>query len=100
MIHYHVKFNLQKIENRTESLGDIRTFLSELQQKFEIYSFEIVEDNSNGASTFLAMIQFESDKQFNFPFEKVRAQGINQGLHGKAIENVINFKVEVFRSIE
>ena len=103
MIHYNVWFSFQPAVGEVAQLQRVRSLLEDFKSRRMIFGYTLLENRAEVGKTkmpkFQAIIEFENDEQFAFPFDEVRQLGIHQGSHGAMIEHVDEFIVEVFREI-
>jgi hypothetical protein len=103
VIHYNVWFSFKPGVDQAEQLSRCRVCLDDFKVRKLIHSYSLLENRGKPGESTLpqlqALIEFEDYEQFGKPFVEVRDLGIHAGLHGLMIENVEQFKVEVFERI-
>jgi hypothetical protein len=103
MIHYSIWFDLRSDSDHTEDLSAVREFLSGLYAAGSIAGFHILKNSGTAAKTkmlqYQALIVFCDDAQFSAAFSAQAASGIHNGLHGRVMALVSDFRIAVFRQI-
>jgi len=103
MIHYYVWFRLQSDVDEKEGLAIVGAFLRELHEAGGIADFRLLRNSGDPAKSkllpFEALIEFRDDAQFGAAFSAQAARGIHTGEHGRIMEMVSDFQIEVFRGV-
>ena len=103
MIHYHVWFTFKPAVNESTGLAIAREFMAELQAGTQVSRCSLLSNMGGPSKSRLpryhAFFEFADDEQMEAAFAKKRTEGIHHGAHGKLIESVAEFHVEVFREI-
>ena len=103
MILYSIWFDLQNDSDHTEDLSAVREFLSGLYAAGSIADFHILKNSGTAAKTkmlqYQALIEFCDDAQFSAAFSAQAASGIHNGLHGRVMSLVSDFRIAVFKQI-
>jgi hypothetical protein len=103
MIHYHIYFSLRDPEVEQEAVSIIRQFLAGLREAGAIAGFRLLRNGGGPPKSALlpleALVEFRDPNQFSSAFATQAAQGIHTGLHGRVMELVSKFQVEVFHEI-
>jgi uncharacterized protein DUF6614 len=103
VIHYNVWFSFKPGSDREVQLSRCRACLDDFKTRGMIKGYSLLENRGKQEETTLpqlqAIIEFQDYEQFGAPFAEVRDGGIHEGLHGLMIEQVEQFKVEVFEHI-
>lgn len=103
MIHYHVWFSLKPEVGEATVLSYARAFIEELSIQGNLFRGIVLKNTSEGLKTRLlpyhALFEFRADDQMTAAFAGKRKEGIHTGPHGKLIESVSEFRVEVFREV-
>ena len=103
MIHYNIWFNLRGAVDEAGALATVHAFLSNLYDAGSIACFHLLRNSgAEGKSTlprFQALIEFRDDAQFSTAFSAQAARGIHTGLHGRVMDLVSDFRVEIFTQI-
>jgi hypothetical protein len=103
MVHYNIWFDFRSGVEEVDGLGIIKTFLSELYDAGSIAGFQLLKNSGDAARTkmlrFQALIEFRDDAQFSAAFSAQAARGIHTGLHGRVMNLVADFRIEVFKQL-
>jgi hypothetical protein len=103
VIHYNVWFSFRTGADRAAQLARCRACLDDFKARGVICNYSLLENRGKLSETALpqlqAIIEFHNNEQFGLPFDEVRRTGVRAGLHGLMIEDVEDFKVEVFEEI-
>lgn len=103
MIHYDVWFSLKPGVGEAEALGLVRAFIEELSAQGNLSRGIVLKNTGEPPKSRLlpyqAVFEFRDDDQMTAAFAGKRKEGIHAGPHGKLIESVAEFRVEVFREI-
>jgi hypothetical protein len=101
MIHYNVWFAFKDGIEEGSGLAVIEGFLRELCGIGEASGFRLLRNSSEGARTklprFQAIIEFTDDTALSRAMKNQAARGIHQGGHGRIVDVVSEFRVEIFR---
>jgi len=100
VIHYNVWFSLRAGVSESDQMQRVRSFLSDLKNRGQIYDFRLLKNRATAGNgrlaQFHALIMFLNSDQFGLPFGEIATIGVHAGKHGFMIENVSEFIVEVF----
>jgi hypothetical protein len=103
MIHYSIWFDLRNDSDHAKDLSVVREFLGGLHAAGSIAGFHILKNSGTAAKTkmlqYQALIEFCDDAQFSVAFSAQSASGIHNGLHGRVMALVSDFRIAVFRQI-
>ena len=103
MIHYNVWFTLKEGIEEHSGLAVVEGFLRELCVLGEVSTFRLLKNKSEGSRTklprFQAIIEFSDDAALSLAMKNQGERGIHRGGHGKVIEVVSEFRVEIFRLV-
>ena len=103
MIHYSIWFDLHSDSGHAKDLSVVREFLDRLYAAGSIAGFHILQNSGTAAKTkmlqYQALIEFCDDAQFSAAFSAQAASGIHNGLHGRVMSLVSDFRIAVFRQI-
>jgi len=101
MIHYNVWFAFKDGIEERSGLAVIEGFLRELCGMGEASEFRLLKNSSEGPRTklprFQAIIEFTDDAALAQAMRKQAARGIHHGGHGRIVDVVSEFRVEIFR---
>ena len=101
MIHYHVWFSLKPEVSEAEGLQLARAFIDELKGKGVLSRGTVLKNTGSPPKSRLAryhaLFEFADDAQMDSAFTGKRADGIHHGPHGRLLDSVAEFHVEVFR---
>ena len=104
MIHYHVWFDLKPEVRESEGFATVARFLKKLCEIDEAATFQILRNKGGPPRSKLpryhALIQFWDDAQLSDAMKNQVARGIHAGLHGKVIDVVTDFHVEIFSRLD
>jgi hypothetical protein len=104
MIHYHVWFNLKPEVLESEGLATVARFLKKLCEIDEAATFQLLRNKGGPPRSKLpqyhALIQFMDDAQLADAMKNQVSRGIHAGLHGKVIDVVTDFHVEIFSLLD
>lgn len=103
MIFYNVWFSFRANADGPAELDKVKAFLESLKASSKIHGYRLLTNSGNPSKSRLppyqVIVEFVDNVQFGLPFAEVSQTGIRSGLHGVMIENVEDFRVEVFRDI-
>ncbi len=101
MIHYNVWFAFKGGVDEGGGLAVIEDFLRGLCAAGEVASFRLLRNSSDGPRTMLprfqAIIEFADDDALSAAMKNQAARGIHNGGHGRVVDVVSEFRVEIFR---
>lgn len=104
MIHYHVWFSLKPGVREDEGLTLVRTFIAELTSEGLLARGCLLKNTGEPPRSRLpryhALFEFADDAKMDAAFSGQRQRGIHTGTHGRIVEAVAEFHVEVFREIQ
>jgi hypothetical protein len=103
MIHYHVWFSLKPAVSEEAGLATARAFIAELTSRGGVARALLLKNTGEAPKSLLpryhALFEFTDDAQMDATFAAKRSEGIHHGPHGRLIESVSEFKVEIFREV-
>ena len=103
IIHYHVWFSLKPGVSEKEGLSFARSFIEELSAQRKLLRGTVLKNTSEPPKSQLlryhALFEFSDDDQMTAAFAMKRKEGIHGGPHGKLMDSVSEFRIEVFREI-
>ena len=103
MIHYHVWFSLKPEMSEEEGLRFAKSFIEELRSQGKLARGILLKNTGEAPKSrllrFHALFEFKDDEQMTAAFADKRKEGIHAGPHGKLMEAVSEFRVEVFREV-
>jgi hypothetical protein len=101
MIHYNVWFTFKDGVEERDGLAILEDFLSELCLIGEVSAYRLLKNTSEASRTklpkFHAIIEFSDEAALSRAMKNQNLRGIHQSKHGKVIEIVSDFRVEIFR---
>lgn len=103
MIHYHVWFNLKPGIPEQSGLRIVSQFLSELTVVGDSPGFQLLKNTGGPPKSKLAayhaLVEFADFPALGAAMKKQTERGIHHGSHGKMVEVVCDFHVEVFEEV-
>ena len=103
MIHYNVWFSLKPAIEESQGLQLVRDFLSQLSEAGEASAFTLLRNSGSPPRSKLpryqAHVVFRSPEALSEAMTLQAQRGIHQGAHGRVIDAVSEFHVEVFSEI-
>lgn len=103
MIHYHVWFNLKPGVTEQGGLSIVAAFLTELSQAGESQGYQLLKNFGGPPRSKLpayhALIEFADSDALRAAMKQQAQRGIFNGAHGRVVEAVCDFHVEIFESI-
>ncbi len=103
MIHYHIWFSLKPELAEEAVLSYAKAFIEELSAQGNLARGVVLKNTGEAPKsrllTYHALFEFRDDDQMTAAFAGKRKEGIHAGPHGKLIESVSEFRVEVFREV-
>ncbi len=103
MLHYNVWFNLKSGVPEESGLSVVREYLSALADAGEANGFTLLKNLGNPPRSklpcFHALIEFNDSESLGVAMKKQDERGIHTGKHGKIVEMVCDFHVEIFTGI-
>ena len=104
MIHYHVWFNLKPGVAESFGLSVVSDYLSHVCGLAESESFLLLKNRGSPPRSklpaFHALVEFADSQRLSVSMKNQVARGIHQGLHGRMVEVVCDFQVEIFELVE
>ncbi len=101
MIHYNVWFTFKDGLEENRGLAVVEEFLRGLSSSGEAASFRLLQNKSEGPRTKLpryqAVIEFADEAALSEAMKHQAARGIHHGAHGRLVDIVSEFRVEIFR---
>jgi hypothetical protein len=101
MIHYNVWFTFKDGIEESRGLAVLEEFLRELSASGETAGFRLLKNKSEGTRTKLpgyqAVVEFAGDDALSEAMKNQAARGIHNGAHGRVVDVVSEFRVEIFR---
>ncbi len=103
MIHYHVWFSLKPEVGEEEGLRLAHAVVAELKGRGVLSRGVVLKNMGSPPKSRLAryhaLFEFADDAQMTLAFAGKREEGIRQGPHGRLMESVSEFHVEVFKEV-
>lgn len=103
MIHYHIWFSLKEGVSEEATLATTRAFIQELTTAGNLARGMVLKNTGEAPKSRLlryhGLFEFNDDDQMNAAFDGKRREGIHAGPHGKLMEAVAEFRVEIFREV-
>jgi hypothetical protein len=100
MIHYHVWFNLKPEIPEAAGLEIVADFLTQLSATREAAGFQLLRNSGRPPRSKLphyhALIEFADAAALGAAMKKQSERGIHSGGHGRIVEVVCDFHVEIF----
>jgi hypothetical protein len=101
MIHYNVWFTFKEGVEECRGLAVLENFLCGLAAGGEAAGFRLLKNQSGGTRTKLpayqAVIEFADEAALAEAMKRQATRGIHQGAHGRVVDVVSEFRVEIFR---
>lgn len=103
MLHYHVWFNLKPGVAEHAGLEAVSTYLSSLGEAGEAKGFQLLQNCGRPPRSKLpayhALVEFADADALSAAMKRQGQRGIHSGGHGKVVDVVCDFHVEIFASI-
>lgn len=103
MLQYHVWFNLKAGVVEEVGLGVVRDYLADLSENGESSGFQLLRNFGRPPRSKLpeyhALVEFTDAVALDAAMKKQVQRGIHAGRHGRVIDVVCDFHVEIFTSI-
>jgi len=103
VILYNVWFSFKSGSDEIAEIAKTRHFLNDLKSRQKLHGYRLMKNRTQPEKTKLPpyqlMAEFADSDQFAQPFAEVGKIGLHSGKHGAMIENVEEFKVEVFEDL-
>jgi hypothetical protein len=103
MVHYNVWFNFRDGIEEDFGLEALGAFLHEICPNGGGVGFRVLRNSSEAPHTqlprFNAVIEFPDDAALSHAIESQRQRGIHSGSHGRILDLVKDFRVEIFRLV-
>jgi uncharacterized protein DUF6614 len=100
MIHYHVWFNLKPGVLEEEGLRVVQRYLTQLGAAGESAGFQLLRNFGrpprSKLPTYHALIEFTDGEALGAAMKKQTERGIHSGGHGRIVDVVCDFHVEIF----
>jgi hypothetical protein len=96
MVHYNVRFTLKDGVDASRGVAVVEELLRELCAHGESSGFHLRRDPPEG-SRFHAVVEFEDDAAMARAMKNQAERGIHRGGHGRVVDVVSEFKVEISR---
>lgn len=104
MLHYHVWFNLKDGVEEEAALGWVRDYLNELAGFGESSRYRLLRNFGSASRSklpaFHALVEFADAAALDAAMKNQARRGIHAGGHGKVVEAVCDFHVEIFTTID
>lgn len=103
MLHYHVWFNLKSGVVEDVGLQVVRDYLAELSTAEECRGFQLLRNLGTAPRSKLpayhALVEFADKAALDAAMKHQAQRGIHQGGHGRIVDVVCDFHVEIFDRI-
>src|SRR5258706_14261501 len=103
MLHYNVWFSLKGDIEEELGLAVVGDFLRSLCVIDDVATFRLLKNGSEAPRSklpkFHALIEFADDAALSRAMKNQTERGVHAGAHGKVIEVVSEFRVEIFRLV-
>lgn len=103
MLHYHVWFNLKTGVSEQDGMAIVSAYLYTLSEVGEAADFQLLRNSGRPPRSKLpayhALVQFADAGALDAAMKKQAERGIHVGGHGRVIDVVCDFHVEIFTSI-
>ncbi len=103
MLHYHVWFNLKPGIAEEAGLQVVRDYLTELSGAGDSSGFQLLRNFGRPPRSKLpayhALVEFPDPKALDSAMTKQAQRGIHTGRHGRVVDTVCDFHVEIFTSV-
>lgn len=100
MVHYHVWFNLKPGVDETRGLEVVAGYLSQLTAAAESAGYSLRKNNGAPPRSKLpkyhALVEFAGFEQLGAAMKNQAERGIHTAGHGRIVEIVCDFHVEIF----
>lgn len=104
MLHYHVWFNLKSGVPEDTGLAAVSDYLSTLTGAGEAQDFQLLRNRGSAPRSKLpayhALVMFADSEALDAAMKLQAQRGIHHGAHGRVVDVVCDFHVEIFTSIE
>ena len=104
MLHYNVWFSFKDGVDEQHGLTVVAEFLRELCASDEIATFRLLRNTSGAPRSklpkFQALVEYPDAAALGRSMKAQHTRGIHAGAHGKVVEIVSDFRVEVFTVID
>lgn len=103
MLHYHVWFNLRAGIAEEVGLQVVRAYLTELSRAGESTGFQLLRNCGHPPRsklpTYHALVEFADTAALETAMKLQAQRGIHTGAHGRVVEVVCDFHVEIFTKV-
>jgi hypothetical protein len=103
MIHYHVWFNLKPEVPEASGLEVVSRYLSQLRDEEMTAGFQLLKNSGKPPRSKLgayhALVEFTDSQALGSAMKKQAERGIHSGEHGRVVDVVGDFHVEVFEHL-
>ena len=103
MIHYHVWFNLKPEVSENAGLAVVSHYLSQLGGAGETAGFQLLRNLGTPPRSKLpayhALVEFADSEALGAAMKKQGERGVHTGGHGRVIDVVCDFHVEIFAGL-
>ena len=100
MLHYHVWFNLKVGVAEDAGLDIVRDYLTDLSVSGECHGFQLLRNLGTAPRSklpaFHALVEFADKAALDAAMKHQAQRGIHQGGHGRIVDVVCDFHVEIF----
>lgn len=104
MLHYHVWFNLKDGVEKRVGLAVVRDYLTDLAQAGETNGFRLLRNTGvaprSKLPAFHALVEFADAAALHAAMKLQSARGVHAGKHGRMVEMVSDFQVEIFTALD
>jgi hypothetical protein len=103
MIHYHVWFNLKPGVSESSGLEVVSCYLSGLSGAAEAAGFQLLKNKGAAPRSKLpayhALVEFADSAALGAAMKNQAGRGIHSGGHGRVVDVVCDFHVEIFEHV-
>ena len=103
MIHYHAWFNLKPEVPEAFGLEIVSRYLSQLTDEKTICGFQLLRNSGEPPKSKLAayhaLVEFTDSQALGLAMKKQTESGIHSNHHGRVVDVVCDFHVEVFEHL-
>ncbi len=103
MLHYHVWFNLKPGVTEQAGLAAVSDYLSQLGEAGEASGFQLLRNSGRPPRSKLpayhALVEFADAGALDAAMKQQAQRGIHLGRHGRVVDAVCDFHVEIFTGI-
>jgi len=103
MLHYHVWFNLKAHVEEASGLDTVSGFIAEVCRAGDATGFQLLKNTGAPPRSKLplyhALIEFADGDALGTAMKRQAQRGIHTGSHGRMLEVVCDFQIEVFTTL-